>query len=255
MAPLDTLMDCIVKDDKRLDMVPVCPPEHASSSSCVVRDAQDAVVFQDRTGVALTLAVKQNHTKVMVVTAPVLKLVHSVHTRDFLMADSGYHCSGRSMVGRLRARTGNVLRVSQTNHSDHFSLSELLAAADVDIDRASDVPGEETESLRNRGFQLNVAIHYSDRDPDAWMLSNFWGVRAMSYDVHVRHAAQSECKKERHGVSSYCVMINFRVSGERVEVTEQNLWDMSCAHDVGSLLVWVPYSALWRTRVSVVAKQ
>jgi hypothetical protein len=85
------------------------------------------------------------------------------------------------------------------------------------MDDPSDIPGEEHESLRHRGFQITVQIHYSDYDASQWFFVKFWPIRQMSYDIYVRRAASSECKLETGDHAAiYCCMINFRVSGEHV---------------------------------------
>lgn len=199
---------------------PQCQQQGGGECCIVEERAPNAVAATHNQRVAITVSVKQNGTKCMVKSAPVFKLVHSIHDSNFLRADQGFHRNGRAMRGFLMSRDGGkVLHVSHVGSSDHWSLDDLLLAAGVDMDNTpSDVPGEEHETMRQRGFQLIVHIEYSDVDRTSSIFTNFWGRKpSMEYYVNVRHAASSECKVEMgEHFAKYCVMLNFRADGERV---------------------------------------
>lgn len=213
--PLSPLMDVIVKDDKHAQ--PSCA---GLGPGCRVVRALESLCYADRSAVAFALTRKLNHTRhERLESRPMLKLVHSVHSVDF--HSGGFHLSGRAMEGELLGADGTVLHASPAGVSDHVALHALLAAAGVDLDSASDVPGEEAEPKRARGLQLQVSIHYSDFDAAAWPpFTGVWPVRPFRYQIRVRHAEGSECKRETLSalgdVASYCVQANFAVTGDRV---------------------------------------
>jgi hypothetical protein len=90
LEPLTTLIDVIVKTDKH--NVPTCEGQRDCT---VLLSARDAVRLLDRSSVAVSLSEKVNGTKRIIQAAPVFKLVHSVHTQDFIRSDGeGFHMNG-----------------------------------------------------------------------------------------------------------------------------------------------------------------
>ena len=212
LEKLESFVDVSVREDG------VKPAKCASPIMCTELSAHDAILHREQHAVAITTTMKVNGSKTRVESAVVFKMEHAIFCKDMK-----FHANGRSMTGRLVKRDSgeddNVLRHFGKGKAIEVSVEELIAAAGVDMEEPSDVPGEESSSLRDRGSHFIVSVHYSDAENKESVHRNFWGRKAMDYEMRVRRVRESQFKVEKgvKGYAKYGVIFHFQSSGELVK--------------------------------------
>jgi hypothetical protein len=223
------------------------------SGQCEVQSAAEAIAHREMTRVAITLSEKRNATdRLRIESTPVFKLDHAAFAR----LPSAYHVNGRALEGDLVDIEGRTMQSFGKGKADHVALATLLAAAGVNLDEPSDVPGEEGYSLRERGFHAIVSIRYSDVDDESTVFSNFWGrLPTLRYEVRVRRMLGSQFKWENGGVSKYAVVFSFEASGQRVVFAGWGSILTSLSHAITLITITsllVDYLAIYILRESTI---